>query len=70
MIDYYVLALLIILLLLSYGIVAIKLRCPKCNGFRLRTSLEILGQKFYVWTFWIPKKCSRCGYTLRKPRQK
>jgi hypothetical protein len=69
MIEYHLfVAISIIIILIAYGILAVKLKCPNCGGFRFRTSFVIFKLKFYIWIFWTPRKCSTCGYPLGRNR--
>jgi len=48
------------------GISAINLRCPNCNkpvlyNFYPNLSKLFYGKEKWLWTFWVPRKCQKCG---------
>ncbi len=54
----------LILLFLVLGIVGfyeLSLRCPSCRKRILYNPINIFGKEIYIWTSWVPKKCTKCG---------
>lgn len=49
----------------TVGIYTLSLKCPNCGKRVLYNPVRILGKEFYIWTSWIPKKCTRCSRNLR-----
>jgi len=60
--DYFLV--LLLALFGSIGIYVLGLKCPICNKRVLRNPARILGKEFYIWTPWIPRKCTQCGKEL------
>jgi len=46
------------------GFFSLSLKCPRCKKPVLRDRLTVFGLEFYIWTFWIPRKCAKCGNPL------
>ena len=54
----------LVVLLLVIGLYTISLRCPHCGKRVLYNPLTILGTTIWIWTAWIPKRCTECGKEL------
>jgi len=48
-------------LFLAIGLYTVLLKCPNCGKSVLNNPVKIFGTEFYIWTCWVPKKCSKCG---------
>ena len=55
------LLILFILLALFVGGYCLSLKCPSCGKSVLHNPVKIFGAELYIWTAWIPKKCTKCG---------
>jgi hypothetical protein len=61
--DYFIIPLLFFLMLVI-GLYTILLRCPHCAKRVLYNPFTFLGTTIWIWTSWIPKRCTRCGKEL------
>jgi hypothetical protein len=55
----------LVVLLLIIGLYTISLKCSRCGKRVLYNPFTILGTTIWIWTAWIPKKCTQCGNELR-----
>lgn len=55
---------LFILLFLIVGCYTFTLKCPKCGKCVLHNPIKLFGIEFYIWTSWVPKKCTKCNFNL------
>lgn len=53
------------ILFIVLGLYAVLLKCPECGKSVLNNPIRVFGTEFYIWTCWIPKKCTRCGIELK-----
>ena len=53
--------LLLFLTALVFAIYCISLKCPFCGKALLHNPVNLFGMEIYMWTAWIPKKCTKCG---------
>ena len=58
------LLILFILLALIAGGYCLSLKCPSCGKAVLHNQVNIFGSELYIWTAWIPKKCTKCGENI------
>jgi hypothetical protein len=49
---------------LVFAIYCISLKCPSCGKAVLHNPIKIFGVEVYIWTAWVPKKCTKCGERL------
>lgn len=47
------------------GFYSMSLRCPNCRKPVLFNPIKIFGKEIFIWTSWIPKKCTKCGIDLK-----
>ena len=47
-------------LFIGIGLYTISLKCPNCGKRVLHNPVTIFGVELYIWTSWIPKRCSKC----------
>jgi len=39
-------------------------KCPQCKKPIFHNPVRFLGVEMHVWTPWVPRRCSRCGYAI------
>lgn len=47
------------------GVYSLSLRCPSCGKKILYNPVNMFGAELWVWTSWIPKRCTQCGIDLK-----
>jgi hypothetical protein len=48
----------------SIGIYLIRVKCPTCGKPVLYNPIHLLGVTAWIWTSWVPRRCTRCGTPL------
>jgi hypothetical protein len=51
----------LVLTAVSIGIYLIIVRCPTCGKPVLYNPVRFLGVNAWIWTSWVPRRCTRCG---------
>ena len=54
----------LVVLLTVIGLYTISLKCPYCGKRVLHNPLTIFGTTIWIWTAWVPRKCTQCGKEL------
>jgi len=54
----------LLFLMLIIGLYTISLKCPQCGKRALYNPFTIFGTTVWIWTAWIPKRCTQCGKNL------
>ena len=63
MISQFFLIALLVLLVICGGYV-LSLRCPNCGNRVIYNPVDFLGVKMWMYTPWVPERCSQCTYPL------
>lgn len=54
----------LVVLLVVCGLYTLALRCPHCGNPVVYNQTNFLGVRMWMYTPWVPDKCSRCGNPL------
>ena len=49
---------------LALGLYTLALRCPNCRKPVLHNPVTLFGSKVWIWTSWVPTRCTQCGELL------
>lgn len=48
------------------GVYLLLLKCPNCGKAVLNNPIEVFGVQWWIWTPWVPSRCTKCQYPLKK----
>jgi hypothetical protein len=55
----------LLILFLVVGVGGMLLKCPQCHRPATYNPINLLGLTVWMWTPWIPIKCSKCRNELK-----